>query len=211
MAIPSGHILEVAVQGQIYGQTWMNTWTYLSVVWPNAVTAEQAAEAYWNHTKTAYRALMSSDFGDAFLAVKVKDLTDQTGDYAVYGVPTAERAGSRTPPSGQPMPPFVAASARLNVGSRTTRPGSKRFAGIYEADVDTGYITSAYRTLVGNLLAVCADNIVLGAPAATVSLDPCVAKRNPTTGALLAYQLVTSYTIAAPATSQNTRKIGRGY
>lgn len=211
MAIPSGHVAEFSVMGQIYGQTWMNTWTYLSVVWPNSVTAEQAAEAYWNHAKTAYRALMSADFFDAFLAVKVRDLTDQTGDYATYGIPLAERAGSRTPPGGQPMPPFVAGSARLNVGSRLTRPGSKRFAGIYEADVDTGYITTTYRALIQGVLTALADNVVLGAPAATTSLDPCITKRHPETGALLAYQLVTSTTINAAATSQNTRKIGRGY
>jgi hypothetical protein len=145
------------------------------------------------------------------MAVKIRDLTDPAGDYAVYGIPSAERPGSRTPPAGQAMPPFVAGSARLNVGSRLTRPGSKRFAGLYEADVDTGYLTSAYKTLITNLLAVAAKGVVLGAPAATVSWDPCITKRDPSSGALLAHQLVTSYTVNAAATSQNTRKIGRGY
>lgn len=210
MSIPVGNLVEFAVGGEIYGQTWMNTWHYKAVIWPGGVTAEQAAEAYWDHVKTTYRALFSSDFANAFLFVKSRDMDDNTGDYASYGVPLGERIGTRTPPSGDPAPPFLAAGVRLNVGTRVTRPGQKRIAGMYDADTNTGYLASGYVTLVDNLMAVAANGVVLGAPAATVSLDPVVVRRSPSTGLPTAHQVITSYTVSAVTTSQNTRKIGRG-
>lgn len=210
MSVPVGNIVQVTVAGTAFSQVWSNVYTYGVVVWPAPVTAVQAAEAFWSHVKAVYRALMPSGWPLAFTSVSLRDLTDPLGAYAVYGIPTAERAGTRSAPAGGPVPPFMAVGARLNVGSRVTRPGQKRFPGMFEADVDSEVANSAFVTLVGNILAVTTVGIVLGAPAATVALDPVVTKLDPATGAVLASQEITSYTINPVITTQNTRKIGRG-
>lgn len=210
MAIPPGNVAQITVTGKTFEQTWSNVFTYGVVVWPAPVTAEQAAEAYWNHVKATYRALFPVGWTSAFTSVTVTDISDNTGDFAVYGIPTAERAGTRSNPAGDPAPPFLALGARLNVGSRVTRPGQKRFAGMYEVDMSGDVAAAGYITLVQNLLNVTSVGIVLGAPAATVSLAPIVVKRDPATGGVLTFQNVTSYTINSRLTTQNTRKIGRG-
>jgi len=210
MAIAVGDIAQFSVTGGISGQTWTNVYTYKVVVWPGSVTGEQAAEAFWDHIKTVYRALLPVGWASAFSTITVRDLSNDTGDYAVYGIPTAERAGTRSNPSGQMLPPFLAVGVRLNVASRVTRPGQKRFAGMYEVDCDGDTVNSTFAGLVEDIMDVMTGAIVLGAPAATVALDPIVVKRNPVDGSILADQYVTSYTVNQYVTSQNTRKIGRG-
>jgi hypothetical protein len=210
MAIAPGSIAEFTVSGGTFSQVWSNVYTYEVIVWPSGVTAEQAAEAYWDHIKATYRALLPVGWASAFQTITCKDLTNPTGDYAVYGIPSAERAGTRSNPSGHAMPPFLAVGARLNVGSRVTRPGQKRFTGLYEVDSNGDTVDSGFKATVEAILAVVVGGVVLGAPAATVSLDPVVVKRDPVDGSVLAHQLVTSYTVNELLTSQNTRKIGRG-
>jgi hypothetical protein len=210
MAVPVGNIAQITVSGKTFEQTWSNVYTYQSIIWPGLVTAEQAAEAYWNQVKAAYRALFPVGWAEAFSTVTVVDISDPSGDYAVYGIPSAERAGTRSNPSGDPAPPFLSIGVRLNVPSRVTRPGQKRYAGMYEVDMQGDTATSGYITLIENAAAATIAGMVLGAPAATVSLNPVVVKRDPATGGVLTYQSVTSTTVNTRITTQNTRKIGRG-
>jgi len=210
MAIAVGDIAQFSVTGDIMNQTWTNVYTYKVVVWPGSVTGEQAGEAFWDHIKTVYRALLPVGWASAFTSVTVRDLSNTAGDYAVYGIPTAERAGTRANPSGNILPPFLAVGVRLNVASRVTRPGQKRFAGMYEVDSDGDTVNATFASLVEDIMDVMVGPIVLGAPAATVSLDSIVVKRSPVDGSVLADQYVTSYTVNNQITSQNTRKIGRG-
>jgi hypothetical protein len=210
MAITEGTKLEISVEAALYSQQVMNVWTYEVGGTFSGISAGSVAHAYWNHVKTTYRALVSTEFGPTFTRVLVKDLSDPTGDYGEYGVPVNERAGTRSATGVQGMPGFAAAGVRLTVATRVTRPGQKRFPFLLEDD-SAGYgLTSGFTTLVNALMTAATVSVTLGAPALGMDLNPIVVRRDPTTGAVTAFQQVTGFAINPNTTSQVSRKIGRG-
>lgn len=210
MAIGSDALIEVSLRGSVLDSQMYNVFQYKVIVGLGAVSAAQYAEAWWNHVKTTMRGLFPTSFSGYFQSVLLRELNDPAGDYGEYAIPSGERAGTRSVGSADsPLPSFTALGMRLTVGSRVTRPGQKRFCCLSENDQDYGSLTSGVVTAANNLGAVLIADMTLGAPAATAVFRPIVVRKD-TTGAVIADQTVTGFLVNSKATSQVSRKYGRG-
>lgn len=209
MAFSANDLIRIQLIQTGYGEV-QHVWDYQIVNIPApTITAANIGEAWWNHVKTVYRAQMSGSFGVVFRRVRVTSLMSATGDAGEFGIPAAESQGTRTPPAGDLAPAFLAEGVRLNVETRLTRPGQKRFWGFHEADLVNDTIQAAFNTLVEAIPNSMLPGIVLGAPAATVGLDPMVVG-DVGTYPPVRYQPWTSISANIIVTTQNSRKRGRG-
>lgn len=210
MAIGVDSLIEVSNVGSAFSSQMRNVWQYRVESTVFGLTAEALGEAWWNHVKTVMRALPTVNYNELFQSVEVRELNNPTGDYGTYSIPSGEWAGTRAAPTNpELLPPFCAASLRLTVSSRLTRPGAKRFVGLVESDQNGGILVAGVITLLNNIGGVVTAPIVLGAPAATVSLTPVIVKKG-TGGSVLSHQPITGYLAGSRVTTQNTRKFYRG-
>jgi len=210
MALNNNSLIEIALDMRWQGQQNLNVWAYQITSWVVGVNAVQVAEAWWNHVKVTYRLMQVASEPDTFLSARIREMNNVAGDYAEFAIPSAERVGTRANPGAQGvMPPYVAIGARLVVGTRVTRSGQKRYSFSREEDVTLGFISAAWKTVIANNLAVMTAGIVLGAPAATVTLSPRIFRKD-FSGSVTAHQPITGYIVNDAATTQNTRKFGRG-
>lgn len=210
MAIGAGSLIEIISGGVIQGQNWMNVFTYVVDGEIGSPTAANYGEAWWNHVKTTYRALITSAHTTAFQYVKVREMDELTGEYGEYAVPTGEQAGTGPTSSTTYLPLFNAAAIRLTVGTRVTRPGQKRIPGQRGEDISSIQWVSSYITKLDAFGAVIAASASLGAPAAGTQIDPVVVKRDPSTGLPITYQAVTGWLTNPYVSSQVSRKFGKG-
>ena len=210
MAITAGSLVEFAVGGHLSGQLWMNAWTFRVVGELLTPTASEWGQAYWNHVKVNYRALVASVHSAAFEFVKVRELDDAAGEYGEFAIPTSERAGTGTTGAGGILPIFAAASTRLTVATRVTRPGQKRISGQDEVDANGNSWEVAYQTKLNTFYTGVTGHITLGAPAAGSELQMVVVRKDPNTGLPVAHQDVTGFLVNPYISSQVTRKVGRG-
>lgn len=210
MAIGAGSLIEVAVGGMIFSQTWMNVHTFRVVGELGDVSAGAWAEAIWNDLKTTLRPLISAAHTSAFQFSRCRELDVLTGEYGEYGIPPGERAGTGPSGGGGTTPPFVAAGIRLTVGTRLTRPGQKRIPGADETEMNSASWESAYMTKLNSHGFALSQASTLGAPALGSEIQPVVVSKDPLTGLPVAHQDVIGYVTNPYVTSQNTRKIGRG-
>lgn len=208
MAIGANSLIELSVNQTFMGQTIANIWGYKVDVYVGTPNAVQIAEAWWNHVKATYRAIMPSGFGAVFRSVKITELNVSGGDYAEYDIPIAEQTGTRASSADQ-QPPFLAVGVRLVVGSRLTRPGQKRLAGVQEVDQAGGVLIPGTIAIYKTFVDVAASTIVLGAPAAGTTLIPKVFRKG-AGGTILAEQTITGTIVNPNVTTQNSRKFGRG-
>lgn len=209
----AGDVITLALEMQNQNQQTLNVWYYRVNVAPQAVPIVGIAEAWWNHVKDAYRALaLGSYTGHRFLRVHARDAIDPLGEAASWEIPTAERVGTRVAigDGGQALPPFIAATARLNVATRATRSGSKRFPFLLESDSDAAALTAGFAGLVGDVLLAAATSMILGAPAALVELYPVVYGKGVSDPPVYVTQDVVSYSVNPNVSTQNSRKMGRG-
>lgn len=124
------------------------------------------AHGFWDHMKAAWRAAVKTTSNLEFIEVRATALFSPY-EFATYVVPLAERQGTRVI-ADDLMPPTIAASVKLQVATRTTRPGSKRITGLTEADVTISLLTGAYPTLLANLAALFDDPVTPTGAATTV-------------------------------------------
>jgi hypothetical protein len=210
MAIDEGSLIEMAVRQRFNDVQVINAWHYHVDSIPVTVTPVQLAEAWWNHVKTTYRALVGNNITTPFQSVYIREMNNQTGDYAEFDIPIGEKTGTRQPPTqSELLPLFCAVGVRLVVGTRATRPGQKRFAYLYEGDNNQGILGSALISLVNAHMAIMTASMLLGAPAATAVLQPIVTRRD-AQGFVTAYQNIQGYLVNPFITTQNSRKPGRG-
>lgn len=212
-SIIQGSHIQIALEMSSQNQQQMNIWYYTVGEIALGVTAHNIAEAWWAHVKTAYRATaVATQAGFKFLSVTIRDDDDPAGDAAAYAIPSAEQAGTRSTPVGGTdlMPPYAAATARLHVGTRATRSGSKRFGFLYEADNVHGYLDAGFKGVVEGVLAAAATIMTLGAPALLTTLVPVVKGRGASNPPVITYQPITGYSVSPYVTTQNSRKFGRG-
>jgi len=210
MALEVGSILQFAVGGVIYGQRVMNVWHYEIATQQGTPNIVNYAEAWWNHVKDEYRAIPAAQYDTAFLNIHAVEADNLTGEAGDFPIPAGERAGTRSNQSTTFSPSFLAAGAKLNVATRATRSGQKRFYGLVEADVTDGILQSAVVTAIGALLSVMTSTLTLGAPALGGGLRCVVARKDAVSGLVTATQNVTGFSVNPQVTTQNTRKIGRG-
>lgn len=209
MTIADGSLIEMVVNMVELSQQTLNVYQYRINGFPGTPSAVQVAEAYWNNIKGVYRAACSVGLGNVFVSVRIRELNNPSGDYAEFDVPTAEKVGTRATPAGDTLPPNLATGVRLVVGTRATRPGQKRIGFMYEIDQAAGLVTSGWKTLVTNIAAAMTQQLTLGAPAALTGLQPIVCRKD-ASGFVTANQPITGYIVSDIATTQNSRKIGRG-
>lgn len=168
------------------------------------------AEAYWNDIKTLWRACHLNSTNDTTVSILISE-PGAGGGYAEYAIPSGEQSGTRSSPTqNQPLPPFMCAGVRLTVGTRTTRPGQKRFWGLVEEDQSAGVLGSALAALVAALAPKFSAGITLGAPVATGVLWPEIVHLEGSPQVVTARQDVTGFIVNPNVTTQNSRKYGRG-
>jgi hypothetical protein len=210
MAISTLSKIAVSLKFTLASQSMMNVWTYNVLELVGTPNAAQYGEAWWNHVKTNYRALAASAFGPTFVSVRVSELGNPTGEYGEFAIPSGEQTGTRAS-SADPdtLPVFLACGVRLSVPSRVTRPGQKRFAWLQQGDVSSQSVAGTYITALTTLMGTMTANMTLGAPAAGVVLVPNVVGLN-ADGTIRASQGISGFIIDTVATSQVSRRQGRG-
>jgi hypothetical protein len=210
MAINVDSLLEVTLVGHMFAQTCMNVFQYEVAAKVGDPTPSEWGAAWWAHVKTTVRPLVTAYHLSAFEEVRIRELDDPTGEFGVYAVPAGEQAGTGTTTSNEQLPPYVTSAVKLTVATRATRPGQKRFSGLGEAWVQGANLTSTYIALLNSAMGVLSVNMTLGAPAAGSQLDPVVVRKDRATGLPLSSQPITGYVINPYASSQVSRKVGRG-
>jgi len=187
-----------------------NVWQYRVTSGLPGVTAVQVLEGWWNHVKAQLRSIFPTSYTTAILTLELRELNNAAGLLGGYGVSPAEQAGTRAPGAGaEVMPFFNAASMRLNVGTRATRPGQKRFSCLVETDNVSGLLQASARTPIETMGAFMIASMTLGAPVATMTLQPIVTRKD-AIGYVTAYQPIDDVTVANYISTQNSRKVGRG-
>ena len=210
MAVILGNIYEISLRMSTPSGNAYNVFQYEAIFGDDLVDGAELGEAWWNHVKTVYRALVSQGEGGFFRSVTAKDLTNTAGLFGEYGIPAGERGGVRTGMAqGEPAPGFNAVGVRLAVGTRATRPGQKRLPGLVEEDLFGQAVHSVYLGLATTWAQLVTEDFVLGIPAALVTLRPVIVRRG-AGGAIVATQPVTGYVVNPYITSQVSRKAGRG-
>lgn len=209
MALDAQDLIEVSLNILHMSQQMNMVFQYEIDTIPPSVSTVQLAEGWWNHVKASTRALAQASFGAVFRTVRIRELNDAGGDYAEFDIPIGEQAGTRAVAASERMPPFVATGVRLVVGSRITRPGQKRVPFLLESDVSDGVVTANMLALITTWCGVMTNFMTLGAPAATVGLIPMVMRKD-ASGFVTARQQITGFLINPNATTQNSRKFGRG-
>lgn len=127
------------------GQELLNVYYYRDTELA-APDPEDVAHGWWEHVKTEFRAYQP--VSGNFLSTSIFcERLDGARPFGEYPVPAGEQQGTRAAATSF-MPSTVAAAIRLQVGSRTTRPGSKRIAGLLEGDVNVTVIEAATLALL---------------------------------------------------------------
>lgn len=210
MAITSD-LLRISVRGLYLGQQ-------VQVIQPficggaGLLTANCAgvAEAFWEEIKDDWRSCHGNDSNDKTLSVLCEEIGGSLG-FGEYPIPPGEQLGTRdTSGLAGLLPPFVAVAVRLTVATRVTRPGQKRFWGVYEADQALGVFAGPLFTAYETLMDTWTLPIGLSAPADIVQLEANVVHFDRVTGEPGARQDVTGYLINQNLSTQNSRKFGRG-
>lgn len=204
-------LLKVSVRGQLLAQR-VEVVQYFVCGGAGLLTASCAnvAEAFWNYVKTEWRASHGTADEDRTLSVFVEEVGGSLG-FGEYAIPSDEQLGTRVITSlGDLLPPFAAVGARLTIATRVTRPGQKRFWGLFEHDSNNGLLDADVRALVEDLLDKWTLPIGLSTPADVVGLNAYVVRLNRETGAVVTRQAVTGYLVSPYVTTQNSRKYGRG-
>lgn len=205
-----GDKTEISLRMLYQGQVVYNVWQYNTSAGLVGADPAEVGEGWWNHVKSTYRAVATSEHTGLFRSVFVRNLTSSPQQYGEFTVPTGEQAGTRTSSGGSELvPPFVAAGVRLAVGTNATRPGQKRLVGFVEGDNVSGYVNTAAVTAINNLMTVMVAAMVLGAPVALLTLDPIVVRKD-ASGTVVASQPIVGYVVNPAFTSQVSRKFGRG-
>ena len=210
MTIAAGSLIEITLNQFFQAQQVLNVFQYEVIIWPGTVSADNAAEGWWNFVKGSYRALAQGAYGSVFKTVRIRELNNPTGDFAEHDLPPADQAGTRAPPTqAEALPIFNAAGVRLVVGTRATRSGQKRFTYLAESDQNASTIQTSFTTPLATLMGILTNRMVLGVPALTVDLQPIVCRKD-ASGQVTAHQNVTGFLINTYITTQNPRTYGRG-
>lgn len=176
-----------------------------------AATPEQVGNAWWNHYKDAWRALLvdATDVGQ-FLSVLVREVGGGLA-YGEYAIPSEEQTGTRDGTDlGNPLPPFVATGCRLTVASGVTRPGQFRIPFALEGDSNGSVFNSTWLALCEDLAELYSSANTMGAPVATGVLFPQVVRFGVDNNVIAAGQDVVGFVLRPQITSQVSRRIGHG-
>jgi len=169
MAIAVDDVYRLTVAGSSGSQVLNNVWFLRITAAPiPPITPAQVAEAWWNDKKVLYRGMVTNVWTQAFLSVAIEQVDVAVAGFGVYAIPAGEQAGTRVPavaPGNVQMNTFSAIGMRLNVSTRATRPGQKRFWGLSEGDVLGNNLEAPAAAAAVAFGATLASTILFGAPA----------------------------------------------
>jgi len=210
MAFSASHI-EIALFYTALGQNCMTarcyTWDGAAIA---AATPEQVGEAWWNHYKAAWRALVPPGTDNAqFLSVRVREVGGglAAGEYAI---PTGEQQGTRSGVTVAQLPTTTAVGVRLTVGSRITRPGQFRVTFLNGEDYSGNDISPAYLEEVADLADLYSQPNIMGAPIATGVIAPVVVRFGADADTIEASNPIIGFVVNPHVTSQVSRRYGHG-
>jgi hypothetical protein len=192
-----------------------NCQTARQYTWDGAAiaTATPAAlgEAWWNHVKTAWRALATPNVSNAqFMSVLVREVGGGLA-YGEYAIPPGEQQGTRPLTGlGETLPSFMSAGVRLTVSSGVTRPGQMRVPFVTEGDVAGQALSAGFITLVNTLADLYDAPNTLGAPTATGVITPNVVRYGANNDLIAASQPIVGHVTNPNVTTQVSRRIGHG-
>jgi hypothetical protein len=199
-----------------YRYTWLGQLCQNVMYWaPQGaafLTADmiQVLEAYWNDLQPTLAPLMPSASTIGTFNSLLGEEIGGGAQFAEYPIPPLEQVGTRAAlNSANISASFLALGIRLTVGTRVTRPGQKRFPWLGETDIALNAIDPTIITLYQPLAEHFSGPRVLGAPVALGALQPVVGGTE-VSGVPTVWQDVTGYVINPNATSQVSRKVGRG-
>lgn len=113
-----------------------------------AFSPASVAQGWWDSVKASFRALQPTSGG--FTSIRVDcEFLEAPRPFGSYVIPVGEQQGLRAAPTDF-MPVWSAFEISLAVGTRVTRPGNKRIAGMLEGDQSSGIIIAGTVTLVQN-------------------------------------------------------------
>lgn len=200
-----GDLIQITSCSTIMSQQACNVFYFAVAAWTGNMTIAEVLE-YWdeNHLKAVIEDMVPALLPDT---ITWRNL-DNTAE--IVSVPMTS-VGANT---GDSAGPFVAFSARLYGGTAETRSGWKRFAGVNEAGVTNGELTSGTLALFQSALDVLfADVTAPTGPGSSADawLINTIVGRTPTGELDLSRAQPIVDVVAQPRiTTQNTRKVGRG-
>jgi len=176
-----------------------------------AATPAQVGEAWWNHYKTAWRALCVTTAAVAqFTSVLVREVGGGLA-YGEYAIPVGEQLGTRDGTGlGNPLPSYCMVGCRLSVGSGVTRPGQMRIPFALEGDNAGQTVEAPFMALCEDLAELYSQPNIMGAPVATGVLTPNVVRFGADNDTVLANQPVDGFVLNTHFTSQVSRRFGHG-
>lgn len=173
-------------------------------------TAAGVGEAFWNHVKAVWRALVPAGAVGTFVSIFVEEIGGGLA-FGEYAIPSGESNGTRGGALGEALPPFMAAGVKFTVGTRLTRPGAMRIPFMYETDLNQSTLQTTYFNLCQSLATTYASDMVLGAPVATGVLHREVIRwTNTVPPEIYTTQNVIGAIVNPNVTTQLSRKLGRG-
>jgi len=210
MAFSASHI-EITLRYTNLGQQCQTARVYS---WDGAAiaaaSAQQLGESWWNHYKTAWRAMVAADADlGRFISVLVREVGGSLS-YGEYSIPTGEQIGTRTGSFTHQMPSYVAVGCRLTVGSAVTRPGQMRIPFMNEIDSEENSVGSTFLALCDTLATLYSEPNTLGAPTATGVITPNVVTWGADNNTIAASQEINGYVLNPFVTSQVSRRYGHG-
>lgn len=208
MALLANDIVQVSMNGTLFGETISNIFYYECIANVGDATLGHVCALFGIEMVLPWLPLVSEDY--EVIDIRGDNITNEL-DFYVHGV--TGNGGTLSPSASS----AVAGSLSLQVETRLTRPGSKRMGGIPEVDITDNRWFPDATDEAALIVAIVADLdlLDLGTPV-DCQLRPVVVGRFPIThqdaGQLdvSRFQQVVGVTFRHPITTQTSRRPGRG-
>jgi hypothetical protein len=146
--------VRVIVNQELFGQSLMNVFWYEAMnLGGTSITHEQACDEWWRIHETKWKAFLSADL--KFISIEITSMNDPMKPFAIKAIDETGLFGFPAIPS------HSSATVKLNVGTRQTRPGSKRFAGCCELHTDANGWSVPFRGWVEEFTDILGATITL--------------------------------------------------
>ena len=207
MAITGGSVLRLTLVQNYMAQEVLNVFYAKQTAGSSSDSPATVVDGFWQDIKAAWRAVMPDTDDMLITKIVLEDLVTPF-DYYEYVVPTSEQRGTRSY-TGALLNSFSAASIKIVVPTRATRPGGKRISGLTEDVVDRQNLVSSYITLLNTLFAALATGWAATSPGSGSYAVGVYGYGRPASSSPT-FQQMSGYLVSPYVSSQVSRKIGRG-
>lgn len=200
----AGDVFRITMCAELFEQQVCNVFYYIVAAWTGNVSLEDVLNEFIDTVIDPVRQAQSNS-----LVYQDLSIADTNQPEVFFEMPLTVAGIGAASPS---LPSYAAFGFKLVRTDRSTRNGAKRFAGVPEAAVTGNAIVSPTATVYTNIeTALAANLVVTGTGGGAATLNPCIVRFSP----LDPYQiselnLVSEAQIQPNATTQNSRKPGRG-